>query len=878
MNLQPSAGGDDVLPVPVWAGPAEAFPAPRPGPKLVDRYIGCLIGGAIGDALGRPAEGRPAAALRERYPSGLTDFQPWHGWTGGPTGTFTDDTQLSLVIAGWLVDAGASTAPAEDLVDRLRAWLPQGRGIGSATREAVARLLAGEPWWQAGTPSAGNGEAMRAAPIGLRFAGLPDETRQTARVATLPTHRDPTAVASAIVQAVAVQLCLAAPDGAVDPEAFLHSVSTSIADLDLPALPLRSDPSVRRTLRQRIGEVTDWLDAPIEAVVDHFYNGAFVLETTPVVLWSLCRYADDPERGLVEVVMRGRDADTNAAMLSNLLGALHGPDAFPDRWRGAHLEAADELQNLATALYRLRWPDQPAATAATPVRVARERPSTTAPGTKLRLTGAQADRAAGVLLATACGDALGAGYEFGPPLPADSAVGMVGGGGFGWAPGEWTDDTSMAIAIAEVAATGADLRTPAALDAIAARWAGWAREAKDVGVQTRAVLSAAGPKPNGAALADAAALHHARTGRSGGNGSLMRTAPVALAYLHDPDGLIEAAHAVSALTHFDPEAGEACALWCLAIRHAVLNGTFDGLRAALDTLPADRAAVWAARLDEAKTHPPAHFTRNGWVVQALQAAWSAISHTPVPDDNPAGGVFAAQHLQYALESAVRGGNDTDTIAAIAGGLLGARWGVSAVPAAWRRIVHGWPGLRGRDLIRLGLLAAREGQDDGAGWPSIARFDYTGFAGHDALAVHPYDPGVWLGGIDALRALPDGVDAVVSLCRLGTLDAPATGVAATDHLEVWLIDSDHSAANPNLDFVLHDTAQAVEQLRAEGRTVLVHCVQSHSRTPTVAALHAVRQKGVPLDEALVSIRHVLPAASPNATFRTALGRLLPPVPR
>ena len=76
------------------------------------------------------------------------------------------------------------------------------------------------------------------------------------------------------------------------------------------------------------------------------------------------------------------------------------------------------------------------------------------------LSGAQRDRAAGVLLATACGDALGAGYEFGPPLPADQPVGMVGGGPFGWAPGEWTDDTSMAVAIAEVAATGADLRSP----------------------------------------------------------------------------------------------------------------------------------------------------------------------------------------------------------------------------------------------------------------------------------------------------------------------------------------------------------------------------------------------------------------------------------
>ena len=79
----------------------------------------------------------------------------------------------------------------------------------------------------------------------------------------------------------------------------------------------------------------------------------------------------------------------------------------------------------------------------------------------MTLTTAQLDRACGVLLGTAAGDALGAAYEFGPPRGPQLEVAMVGGGSFGWEPGEWTDDTSMAIAIAEVAATGADLREEA---------------------------------------------------------------------------------------------------------------------------------------------------------------------------------------------------------------------------------------------------------------------------------------------------------------------------------------------------------------------------------------------------------------------------------
>lgn len=173
----------------------------------------------------------------------------------------------------------------------------------------------------------------------------------------------------------------------------------------------------------------------------------------------------------------------------------------------------------------------------------------------------------------AAGDALGAAYGFGPPRGPELEVAMVGGGSFGWEPGEWTDDTSMAIAITEVAATGADLRQEEALDAIAQRWHEWSQHAKDVGVQTRSVLSRAGRHGISAQTAreESAALHKL-TGRTAGNGSLMRTAPVALAYLDDEAALVEAARAVSELTHYDPDAGDACVLWCCAIRHAILTG------------------------------------------------------------------------------------------------------------------------------------------------------------------------------------------------------------------------------------------------------------------------------------------------------------------
>ncbi|HYO19588.1 MAG TPA: ADP-ribosylglycohydrolase family protein, partial [Dermatophilaceae bacterium] len=230
------------------------------------------------------------------------------------------------------------------------------------------------------------------------------------------------------------------------------------------------------------------------------------------------------------------------------------------------------------------------------------------------------------------------------------------------------------------------------------------------------------------------------------------------------------------------------------------------------------------------------------------------------------------HFRSALEAAVRGGRDTDTVAAIAGALVGGLYGASAVPAQWRRLLHGWPGLRARDLVSLGVMTARGGEADSAGWPSGARMDYSTFKDSTVLAQHPHDEHVWLGGVDALTNLPDGVNAVVSLCRLGKTQVPAPGVAARDHIEIWLIDETDPAKNPNLDFVLTDAAAAVAALRDEGRTVLLHCVQAQSRTPTVAALYGARLTDRTPAEALADIAAVLPHAHPNAALLAALERL------
>ncbi|BCQ10573.1 hypothetical protein JMUB5695_04031 [Mycobacterium heckeshornense] len=481
----------------------------------------------------------------------------------------------------------------------------------------------------------------------------------------------------------------------------------------------------------------------------------------------------------------------------------------------------------------------------------------------MELTTAQRDRACGALLSTAAGDALGAGYEFARPPGPDEPVEMIGGGLGSFEPGEWTDDTSMAIAIAESAATGADLRNDAALDYVVERWHEWAQTAKDIGVQTSSVLSAAGRRGISARTAreEAKALHE-RSGRTAGNGSLMRTAPVALAYLDDEVALIEAACTISELTHFDPDAGDACVLWCSAIRHAVLTGRLDA-RIGLTHLDTERRQLWAARLDEAEKLEPAAFAaNNGWVVAALQGAWSAIVKTPVPVEDPASGVFRVDHMRLALEAAVRGGGDTDTVAAIAGGLLGAAYGASAVPARWRLVLQGWPNMRCRGLVQLADQIIDHGGSDA--------FDsaYGGFPETRKPVRHPHDEHVWIGGIAGLPKLSEAIDAVVSLCRVPDGHLPAGAI----QLDVRLIDQE--GENANLDFVLLDTVRAIEHLRAGDRTVFVHGVHAYTRTPTVAALYGARKRRIDIDRALRDVLDALPGANPNPGFRAALRRLHP----
>jgi len=249
-------------------------------------------------------------------------------------------------------------------------------------------------------------------------------------------------------------------------------------------------------------------------------------------------------------------------------------------------------------------------------------------------------------------------------------------------------------------------------------------------------------------------------------------------------------------------------------------------------------------------------------VPAFQAAYSTIIQTF--DDQQ------CLHFQNALNAAVRIGDDTDTVAAIAGSLLGARWGVSALPFRWRRLIHGWPGYRVRDLVRLAIGSSLKGKVARTEWPRAEslRDRYEQWQPAGIAVPLEEDPGVLVGDVKGLRADGGRADVVVSLCQVGTKDVPESA----EHHEIWLIDQE--GANPNLDFILTDAAEGIAGARDQGRTVFIHCVRAESRTPAVAAAYLAHRLGISGDEAVERVRNVLPDSSPRPWFREALQKLWP----
>jgi ADP-ribosylglycohydrolase len=280
------------------------------------------------------------------------------------------------------------------------------------------------------------------------------------------------------------------------------------------------------------------------------------------------------------------------------------------------------------------------------------------------------DRALGAVIGSAVGDALGAPFEFGPegafsarfPYPGHGGE-MCGGGG--WDPGEATDDTQMAVLVAESLLECGRLELPDVFRRFQ-RWA--AADPKDIGLQTEAVLSSGDPWDL------AAALHFRTNQRAAGNGALMRAAPSAVHFA--PSGresTMDAARRLSALTHGDRAAWEGTAILHELIRVALTGA--DPLTAVPDTLTAvhpDHRPRYATVLAP-DWHPDEATEFNGAVWPCLGSAAWALRTT--------------SSYEEAVRAAIDLGGDTDTVAAVTGALAGAVHGIDGIPGRWTRALH-----------------------------------------------------------------------------------------------------------------------------------------------------------------------------------------------
>ena len=467
------------------------------------------------------------------------------------------------------------------------------------------------------------------------------------------------------------------------------------------------------------------------------------------------------------------------------------------------------------------------------------------------------DRAIGVVVASAVGDALGAAYEFGGPVNPDD-VEMGEGVLTSRHAGAWTDDTDMAMGVLEVLAEGTDVRTPEGQSAVAERFLAWWHDGPDdVGNQTARALSGAHEPSD---LLRAARASQDERPYSCGNGSLMRTGPVALGYLDNLDGLVDAARAVSELTHPHLDAIAVCQLWSLAIADAVRTGDspMACVQRATTRVPVIAGESSSSLLLDAEESTPQSLRDNGGAVNALRAAWWAISSTAH--------LTGPEHLEAALRAAISLGGDTDTVAAIAGSLLGASYGASAVPYRWRERLWGFLFyVTEGDLARLAVRAVRHGASDNAGWPTA--LDLTDFYRDvwDAPlteVVSPVNPRLTVGSVMALPHRRE--DAVVSLCRIGVTQRRG------DHFEAWLMDGPD---NRYPTFVLEDVADTLQRWLARGN-VFLHCVRAESRTPSAYAAWLIRHHGYSVDGAVAAAFELLPQARPHPALREALARVRP----
>jgi ADP-ribosylglycohydrolase len=327
--------------------------------SLEDRLFGCLLGQAVGDALGFPVEGHApevcVSYVRDVLRAGRAGSISAKGFAFGQ---YTDDTQLARELVSSFV-ARQDFDPV-DYGKRIAAIFLEGRivGRGRTTEAAALRLAQGVRWNEAGTPppAAGNGSAMRAGPVGVLYSDEAERLKQVAVDQGRITHADTRAVAGSV--AIAASVALASRSSSIDQILFVATLGDQVAGIDDGfTAALRCLPTWL-TLSPNIAAV-EIAVAGLAAGERPKWHGISPF-VTPSVLWALYSFLRSPDEyweTILTAIGVGGDVDTTAAMAGAIAGARLGPEAIPSQLAACIHDqgtwTASDLKELASNAARI---------------------------------------------------------------------------------------------------------------------------------------------------------------------------------------------------------------------------------------------------------------------------------------------------------------------------------------------------------------------------------------------------------------------------------------------------------------------------------------------------------------------------------------------
>lgn len=299
-----------------------------------DDIRGMMIGLAIGDSLGAPTEGMRPDNRREKH-GDICDYQPNRA-NGQRAGLPTDDSQMAfwtleqlLEDDGFIADNVAQRFCEDEIY-----------GIGGSVRDFIrAYNDEGDAWFVAGSESAGNGALMRIPPIAIPHVADPSALWTETALSGMITHNDSASIAACVAY-VQILWNLLQRDRTPEPEWWINSYTSVARELETDSsheprdssIPLQFQGPIWRFVSQYVPTAYQQERTTLE-ISNYWYSGAYLLETVPTALYVLMRHGDDPEEAIIRAVTDTKDNDTIGAIVGAAVGALHGVDALPNRWR-----------------------------------------------------------------------------------------------------------------------------------------------------------------------------------------------------------------------------------------------------------------------------------------------------------------------------------------------------------------------------------------------------------------------------------------------------------------------------------------------------------------------------------------------------------------